>query len=70
MKPEGERKFTSEWLLYNLLEMKYLEGKKSVRLSIKLSISEADLYRKQRIGLQEVGRELLNMEAAVRKPAY
>jgi len=28
LKPDGERKFTSEWLLYNILVMKFLEGKK------------------------------------------
>ena len=30
MKPSGERKFTSEWLLYNILELKFLQGKKCV----------------------------------------
>ncbi len=28
IKPGGERKFTSEWLLYNILELKFLQGKK------------------------------------------
>ncbi|MCK5052872.1 MAG: GAF domain-containing protein, partial [Anaerolineales bacterium] len=26
VKPEGERRFTAEWMLYNILEMKFLQG--------------------------------------------
>lgn len=63
VRPEGERKFTSEWILYNLLDLKFMEGKKVREIARKLSISEADLYRKQRIALQEVGKILLDMES-------
>ena len=28
VKPEGERRFTTEWILYNILEMKFIEGRK------------------------------------------
>ena len=27
-RPSGDRKYTSEWLLYNILDLKYLQGKK------------------------------------------
>jgi len=27
VRPEGERRFTGEWILYNILEMKFMEGK-------------------------------------------
>ncbi len=28
IKPEGERKYTSEWVLYNILDLKFIQGKK------------------------------------------
>lgn len=65
IKPEGERKYTSEWILYNLLDLKFMEGKKVREIARKLAISEADLYRKQRIALNEVGRILIEMESQI-----
>jgi hypothetical protein len=62
LKPEGERKYVSEWMLYNLLAMKYLEGKKVKEIARKLAISEADLYRKQRIAIQNAAKIILDME--------
>jgi hypothetical protein len=65
MRPEGERKYTSEWILYNLLDLKFLEGKKVREIARRLAISEADLYRKQRIAIQEVSKIILEMEMQV-----
>ncbi len=65
LKPEGERKYVSEWMLYNLLEMKYLEGKKVKEIARKLAISEADLYRKQRVAIQNIAKIILDMENQV-----
>jgi len=62
IKPEGERKFTSEWILYNILEMKFLEGKKVREIALKLSMSEADLYRKQRVAIEAVSKAIMEME--------
>jgi hypothetical protein len=62
VKPEGERKFTSEWILYNILEMKFLEGKRVREIALKLSMSEADLYRKQRIAIEAVVKAIMEME--------
>jgi hypothetical protein len=62
MKPEGERHFTGEWILYNILEMKFLEGKKVREVARKLALSEADLYRKQRVAIEEVSKKILDME--------
>jgi hypothetical protein len=45
VRPEGERRFTGEWILYNILEMKFLEGKKVREIAMRLAMSEADLYR-------------------------
>jgi hypothetical protein len=64
MKPSGERKFTSEWLLYNILELKFLQGKKVREVARKLAVSEADLYRKQKIAIENVAINIADMEAA------
>lgn len=62
LRPAGERKFTGEWLLYNILEMKFLEGKKVREIAVKLALSEADLYRKQRVAIDLITDEIVKME--------
>lgn len=64
MKPEGERKFTGEWMLYNILQMKFFEGKKVKEIAIRLSMSEADLYRKQKVAIDEVAHLILKLESS------
>ncbi|MEN8242905.1 MAG: histidine kinase N-terminal 7TM domain-containing protein, partial [Chloroflexota bacterium] len=49
VKPAGEKKFTPEWILFNILELKFIEGHKVREIASRLAVSEADLYRKQRI---------------------
>jgi hypothetical protein len=61
-KPEGERRFTGEWILYNILEMKFVEGRKVREVASRLAMSEADLYRKQRIAVEEVAKVIAEME--------
>jgi hypothetical protein len=63
IRPEGERRFTAEWILYNILEMKFLEGRKVREVALRLAMSEADLYRKQRVAIESVANEILEMEA-------
>jgi hypothetical protein len=62
VKPNGDRKFTSEWILYNILEMKFIEGRKVREVAGRLAMSEADLYRKQRVAVEAVARAILEME--------
>ena len=62
VKPQGERRFTSEWILYNILEMKFIEGRKVREVAGRLAMSEADLYRKQRVAVEAVARAILDME--------
>jgi len=62
IKPEGDRRFTSEWILYNILEMKFMEGRKVREVAGRLAMSEADLYRKQRVAVEAVARAILDME--------
>jgi len=62
VKPDGERRFTSEWILYNILEMKFIEGRKVREVAGRLAMSEADLYRKQRVAVEAVAHAILEME--------
>jgi hypothetical protein len=64
-KPEGEPHLNGEWMLYNLLEMKFLQGRKVREVASRLAMSEADLYRKQRVAIESVARTLLEMETNV-----
>ena len=63
VKPEGERRFTTEWILYNILEMKFIEGRKVRDVANRLAMSEADLYRKQRVAVEAVARAMVDMES-------
>jgi hypothetical protein len=51
-----------EWLLYNILELRFLQGKRIRDIADRLAMSESDLYRKQRIAVEEVARQLALME--------
>jgi hypothetical protein len=63
LRPDGERKMTAtEWLLYNILELKFIQGKKVRDVAMRLAMSESDLYRKQRIAIEEVARQIARME--------
>ncbi len=62
VKPHGERRFTTEWILYNILEMKFIEGRKVRDVASRLAMSEADLYRKQRVAVEAVAKAILEME--------
>ncbi|MCU0485138.1 MAG: hypothetical protein MUC85_03410 [Anaerolineales bacterium] len=69
VRPEGERRFTGEWILYNILEMKFMEGRKVREVALRLAMSEADLYRKQRIAIETVANKILEMEQQAREEA-
>jgi hypothetical protein len=67
VKPEGDRRFTSEWILFNILEMKFIEGRKVREVASRLAMSEADLYRKQRVAVEAVARAILDMETQIQE---
>jgi len=67
IKPEGERRFTAEWILYNILELKFVEGRKVREVATRLAMSEADLYRKQKVALEAVARAIIGMELEARE---
>lgn len=62
IRPEGERNYTGEWILYNILDLKFLEGQKVKDVARKLSMSEADFYRKQKIAIEEIAKTIVQME--------
>lgn len=66
LRPDGERNFTGEWLLYNILDMKFMEGKKVREIALKLAVSEADLYRKQKVAIEKIADMLVQMELRLR----
>jgi hypothetical protein len=66
LRPDGERKLTApEWLLYNILEMKFLRGQKVREVAMRLAVSESDLYRKQRIAIENLAAIIAAMEEDV-----
>jgi hypothetical protein len=63
LRPDGERRLTAaEWLMYNILELKFIQGYKVRDIAQRLAMSESDLYRKQRIAIEAVAKSLSEME--------
>lgn len=63
LRPAGERKMTAtEWILYNILELKFIRGLRVRDVAGRLAMSESDLYRKQRVAIAEVARVLADLE--------
>lgn len=63
-RPPGERRTTaSEWLVYNILDFRFIQGLRVVEIARRLVMSESDLYRKQRTAVAAVARTLAEMEA-------
>jgi hypothetical protein len=65
-RPGGERKLTaSEWLIYNILDLRFVQGQRVRDIARRLAMSESDLYRKQRAAVAVVAKTLAEMEALV-----
>lgn len=63
LRPGGKQDLsTPEWLLYNILEMRFIQGRKVRDIANRLAISESDLYRKQRAAIGQVAQVLTDME--------
>jgi hypothetical protein len=62
-RPAGEQDFRSqEWLLYNILEMRFIK-KRTVRdTAARLFMSDANLYRKQNLAIEAVADALMKLE--------
>lgn len=65
-RPDGQRSLTTtEWILYNILDLKFVQGRRVRDVARRLAMSESDLYRKQRVAIENVARTVANMERAV-----
>lgn len=62
IRPQGERTISGEWTLYNILNLKFIEGMRVKEVAQKLAMSEADLYRKQKVAIEEVAKTIILME--------
>ena len=63
LRPDGKPNLSApEWLLYNILEMRFVEGRKVRDIADRLAMSESDLYRKQRVAIGQLARMLSEME--------
>jgi hypothetical protein len=68
LRPEGDRSMTTaEWILYNILELKFLRRYKVRDVARRLAMSESDLYRKQRVAVEAVARAIADMETEARR---
>ena len=47
--------------------MKFLEGRKVREIAMRLAMSEADLYRKQRVAIEAVAQAIIEMERQARE---
>lgn len=62
-KPDGQRSLTTtEWILYNILDLKFVQGRRVRDVARRLAMSESDLYRKQRVAIENVARTIAVME--------
>jgi hypothetical protein len=63
LRPAGERSLTgTEWTLYNILDLRFIEGRKVRDVARRMSLSEPDLYRKQRLAIETIADSILEME--------
>jgi hypothetical protein len=63
LKPDGARSMTaSEWIVYNILDLKFVQGQRIRDIAMRLAMSESDFYRKQRIAVEQVAETLAQME--------
>ena len=62
LRPESERQAGGEWTLYNLIDLKFFEKQKVKDVARRLSMSEADFYRKQKIAVESLAKVIMEME--------
>jgi len=62
-KPNGERSLTAtEWVMYNILDLRFVERQRIRDIVGRLAMSESDFYRKQRVAIEQVANTLVQME--------
>ncbi|MBC7254652.1 MAG: hypothetical protein H5T66_00915 [Chloroflexi bacterium] len=67
LKPEGERSMVAaEWMIYNILDLRFVRGQRIRDVARSLAMSESDFYRKQRIAIEQLAETLAEMERSRR----
>ncbi|MDX2160790.1 MAG: hypothetical protein SF162_05645 [bacterium] len=67
---DGERKvYSSEWTIYNILEMRFIEREKVRDVALKLALSEPTFFRRQDEAINAVAETLLEMERSASQTA-
>jgi hypothetical protein len=70
LRPNGTRAWTTqEWMLYNILDLKFIQGRRIREIAHRMAMSESDFYRKQRVAVEAVATTLADMERRTRKKA-
>ncbi len=65
LRPPDERDpMSSEWILFNILHLRFLQGKRVKEIVQELAMSESDFYRKERAAIREAARALASLEKA------
>lgn len=63
-RPPGERDWRSQdWLIYNILDLRYIKKQRVREVANRLYMSDANLYRKQNTAIESVADTLLRLEA-------
>ncbi len=48
--------------LYNVLDMRFVQGHKVHDVAVTLSMSDANFHRKQRVAIEQVAQRIVEME--------
>lgn len=65
LRPASERSAAApEWILYDILRLRFLEGKRVKEIVQELAMSESDFYRKERAAIREAAHALALLEKA------
>ncbi len=66
LKPDGERSLeANEWVVYNILDLRFVQGQRIRDIAQRLAMSESDYYRKQRVAIEQLAETLGQMERAL-----
>jgi len=63
LRPSGDRSMIAgDWTVYNILDLRFVQGKRIRDVATQLAMSESDYYRKQRVAIQQLAETLARME--------
>lgn len=63
-RPSGERDYRSQdWLIYNILDLRYIKKQRVREVANRLYMSDANLYRKQNTAIEAVADTIIRLEA-------